>query len=417
MSGEVEHSKKFFLSLTRKTIYASFLACILLPAFSVAGYGSSSGSKGIFFITVLSSMTGCVCGWFLLQYWEKKMQRSVTQLVQSKIVKIHEPPPHTHYEMEIQELQSELEKTKIGYEHQINLMQSSVAKSKDEVHQLHLEMDRKLEEMRIAYLEFEDLRQEYRRLEEEASHLRMEGEKSVLHKDSLISEYQRTISEQRMVIEKKQRYIAKLEGKVRDLMYEIRSLLQLETPPKGGPHEVFPLSDQVLRDDSSSTPYSSPKHYDFFILLQKYIEKAETLTGVDHLGYIGGKSPRFLDLSLDCYAIDRRRLFDSFKDETAGAVFIYSLPEKKFLFINQAIKTWTGWSQEKFMKEFPRLVARGYQDWEEALSKIKMTKECSTKLFLLNKVGEVRPFDCYMGMITKGPFAQNVIGILSSPNP
>ena len=408
------------MSFSRNRIFLALLCCLLFPIFVIACYGVNVGVKGIIFMALPLSSISATGGWILLRIWEKKMQRSVAHLVHSKIEQIHEPhaspnsPKIALYEQEIQRLVLELEQNKAGYEHQINLMQSSVTKSKNEVTRLHLDMDKKLEEMRAAYLEFEDLRKEYNRLQEELAHFSEEGQKKLKHKDSLLNEYQRTISEQRMIIEKKQRYIAKLEGKVRDLMYEIRSLLQLEASPTG---TSFPSNDGLDINEQAmidaflpSSPHLS-KPYDFSTQLQKYIEKAEGLTGVDHLGYVGGQSPRFLDLSLDCYAVDRRRLFDSFKDETGGAVFIISLSEKKFLFVNPSIKSLSGWSQEKFIKEFPQLVVRGLSEWEDSLSKIKTLKECSLRLSVLSKTGKPKQFECYLGKISKGPFAHHALGI------
>ncbi|MFC2049497.1 hypothetical protein ACFLR2_02340 [Chlamydiota bacterium] len=416
MNTEVEYSKKSFVSLTRKTIYLSLLTCLLVPVLVIASFGAMMGARGIFVIGFLAAGLGGCGGWFLLQLWERKMQRSVSQLVQARMERLHDFPADLplsqvqRYEIEIQRLSDELEKTRIGYEHQISLMQSSVAKSKEEVQQLHFDMDKKLEEMRLAYLEFEDLRQEYRRLDEESKHRIAERQQSLENRETLINEYQRTVAEQRMIIEKKQRYIANLETKVRDQMYEIRSLLQLEAPIKPGPIEE--RVDVPEHESYSPTAHAPQTPYDFSIQLHRYIEKAEHLTGVDHLGYLGGKSPRFLDFSLDGYAVDKRRLFDSFKDETGGTVFIYSLAEKKFLFVNPAVKGLTGWSQEKFMKEFPRLVARGYPEWEEAMGKIKVVKEYALRLSILNRSNQPRPVDCYMGLIGKGPFGQHVIGIL-----
>lgn len=381
--------------LTRKSLYFSLVLCLVVPLLIVIGYGVWLGIPFV--------LMGGMGGWFVLRLWEKKMQSSVSQLVREKLE--HLPPAETCV--------GELEKIKIGYEHQINLLHSSVAKSKDEVLQLNLEMERKREEMRLAYLEFEDFRKEYSRLEEEASHVHGEAQNALKHKDSLLSEYQKTIGEQRMILEKKQRYISKLEGKVRDLMYEIRSLLQLENTP-GGFGEIggLDINDQEMID-SFLLPSTSPsKPYDLSVQLHKYIEKAENLTGMDHLGYVGGKSPRFLDLTLECYAVDRRRLFDTFKDENAGIVFIHSPMEGKFLFVNHIVKSLIGWSPEKFMKEFPRLLNKHYHEWQEAIGKIKTVKECSIRVALLNKEHQPKPFECYLGMISKGPFTNHVIGIL-----
>ena len=416
MNSEVEYTRRPFVLLTRKTIYISLITCLLVPVAVVASFGAMMGVRGIFAIGFLAAILGGGAGWFLLQLWEKKMQRSVSMLVQTRLERLNDFPEGLplsqiqRYESEVQRLTDELEKTRTGYEHQISLMQSSVAKSKEDVGQLQFDMEKKLEQMRLAYLEFEDLRQEYRCLEEEAKQSQIEGQKNLEHKESLINEYQRTIAEQRMVIEKKHRYITNLEEKVRDQVFEIRSLLQLEAPIKHGP-----LDERLEAPERYSSMSHTPRTpYDFSIQLHRYIEKAEHLTGVDHLGYIGGKSPRFLDPSLEGYAVDRRRLFDSFKDETGGVVFIYSLTEKKFLFVSPGVKGLTGWSQEKFMKEFPRLVVRGYPEWGEALGKIKAMKEFSLKLAVLNRSNQPQSVDCYMGLIGKGPFAHHVVGILAS---
>lgn len=408
MEKEVEHPSqetqiKPPFSLTRQTIYLLLLGCLFLPIMIVSLYAVRALGVEILFVALLSAIVGLSGGWYLLRTWEQKMQRTVSQLVKSRMQQFSSAPPPNEVEL----LREEMEKTRLAYEHQIDLLQSSVAKSKDQVHQLNLEMGKKLEQMRVAYLEFEDLRKEYLRLEEEYAHSREETQKSLKQKEAVIAEYQKTMAEQRMIIEKKQRYIAKLEGKVRDLMYEIRSLLHLEElPAEGGEGAEQSVIDDYLPATTQTTPY------DFSVQLQRYVEKAENLTGADHLGYVGGKSPRFLDMSLDSYAIDRRRLFDSFRDETAGILFIYSLFEKKFLFVNQLVKTLMGWSTEKFMKEFPHLVTKGYPEWVEALSKIKGMRESQCRLLILTKEGRQKQFECYMGIVSKGPFSNHVIGLL-----
>lgn len=319
------------------------------------------------------------------------MRRSVAALVKSKTRHFNQPIEVSPFQGNVERLEKELAEVKRSYEHQIDLLHSSMGKSKQEVHQLNLEMDRKLEEMRAAYLEFEDLRVEYGRLKEEHFNLLKEATEELSKKDSLINEYQRTISEQRMIIEKKQRYIAKLEGKVRDLMYEIRSLLQLEEPPRH------------LEEDLPTQPL-----YDLSFQLHQLIEKAESLTGMDHLSV--GKSPRFL--SSESYAIDQRPLFDRFGDEASGIIFIYSSVDERFLFVNNHVKTVLGWSPEKFGKEFHRLVLSGFAEWKSALSKLPLARESELPLVIEDRMGKQRTFHCSMGMISKGPFGNHVIGLL-----
>lgn len=342
-----------------------------MPALIVAAYTASLGIKGMACLALLASLLCCISLGLLLRFSGK---------IASLEVSLQTAPT------------------------------DSENRAKEEVHRLHLEMDKKLEEMRCTYHEFEDLKKEYHRLEEEMIHLKEQSQKELKHKELLLSEYQKTISEQRKIIEKKQSYISQLETKVRDLMYEIRNLLQLDSSSKDG----LNINEQAMID-SFLLPAPLPHTpYDFSLQLHKYIEKAENLTGVDHLSYAKGKSPRFLDLTLESYAIDRRRLFECFKDETAGILFIYSPVDKNFLFVSSLVKSLTGWGPEKFMKEFPRLAVKGYFDWEEALLKTKMFKESATKLVIMDKAGHPKPFECYMGMISKGPFSQHVFGILTN---
>lgn len=389
-------TRKPSLMLSRNLFYLFLLGCLVLPCAAVASYAAEI--RGVFFIALVSLLFSGCGAWYLLRMWEVKMQRSVSRIVKMRLAR-NQLSPAIH---EAALLKAELAESRRGYEHQIDLLQSSVAKSKEEVRQLNLEMDKKLEEMRIAYLEFEDLRKEYHRLEEDYAYALEENQKQIKHKESLNNEYQRTISEQRMILEKKQHYIAKLEGKVQDLMYEIRSLLQLEELP--AETHLPPASETYISSTRSST---TP--YDLSLQLQRCIEKAENQMGMDHLG---GKSPRFLDLS-DSYAVDRRRLFDSFRDETEGIVFVLSLSEKKFLFVNQHVKALLGWSSEKFIKEFPRLVVSGYREWKEGVKNISSTHEFQTRIAIEGKSGERKEFLCVMGLVCKGPFTNHIIGILS----
>ncbi len=379
------------LTLSRNLFYQFLLGCLALPVVAVSCYAAEM--RGVFFVALISLLLSGFGGWFLLRIWEMKMQRSVSKIVQMRLAQMQMPSAAD----QVNQMRVEMAESRRGYEHQIDLLQSSVAKSKEAVGQLNLEMDRKLEEMRVAYLEFEDLRKEYHRLEEDHTHAHKEHRKALEHKESLNGEYQRTIAEQRNILEKKQHYIAKLEGKVRDLMYEIRSLLQLEKSP--------PVQSvaQIPPPESSATPF------DLSLQMQRFIEKAENQMGMEHLG---GTSPRFLDPS-DSYEVDRRRLIDSFRDETDGIVYILSITERRFIFVNQQVKVLLGWSPEKFMKEFPRLVVSGYEEWRGAIKSIGSTQGSQTQIAIQGKSGEKKEFACTMGRVSKGPFTNHVIGILS----
>ncbi|MEZ5315211.1 MAG: hypothetical protein R3E91_03245 [Chlamydiales bacterium] len=386
--------RKPFLLLSRTHFYLFLFGCFSLPVVVLAFY--TANVHGVFFVAFVSLLIFGFGEWYLLRMWEIKMQSSVSKIIKMRLnrTQLSSISEENHL------LKIELAEGRRGYEHQIDLLQSSVAKSKEEVHQLNLEMDRKLEEMRVAYLEFEDLRKDYHRLEEDTAYGLQEKKKEIEHQKSLNSEYQRTISEQRMIIEKKQRYIGKLEEKIRDLMYEIRSLLQLEETTKDSP----PLDAKIsLPSPSSINPYDLSLH------LQYYIQKTEEEMGMSHLG---GKSSRFLDSS-DSYVIDRRRLFDSFRDETVGIIFVLSLTEKKFLFVNKHVKTVLGWNPEKFMKDFSHLVISGYRDWKRVVENITTMDESQTRIVIAEKSGKSKELTSVMGIVKKGPFRNHIIGIFS----
>jgi hypothetical protein len=361
--------------VSKKTIYISLLSCVLLPPICLANY-SARKEVGIICGVVASCMA-----WALLRFWEKKMQRIVEQLVRAKVEKIQELPSEKSIQQE------------------------------KEIQQLHLEMEKKREKMRAAYLEFEDLRKEHQNLEEELKRQRVELQGYIKQKEALLSEYQKTIGEQRALLEKKQQHIVILEGKVRELVREIKHLLHIDSQESHPPAARLDVSEEALLDSFlSATP--SVTSFDLSVQLHRYIEKVEGLTGVDHLGD-KQRGPRFLDLSLECYAVDRRRLFDVFKDEKIGIFFLYSLNEKKFLFASNLTKELLGMSPEKFIKEFVHLVVQGYSEWEEALPKVRKIKEVSTRLVILNKEHHQKPFECIMGKLSKGSFAHHVLGVLA----
>ncbi|MFN0065945.1 MAG: hypothetical protein ACKVOH_06895 [Chlamydiales bacterium] len=416
----VEHEpirlKKRGLRFSRNQFYLVLLCCFLFPGFMSIGFASSllegGDVRAFFLVVVLSSSLGGSGGWYYLRQWEKKMRSSVERLVQERCEHLEVAP--VHRERELEELRREnlylreqLEETRRGYEHQMDLLHSSVVKSKAQVNELNLEMDQKLEEMRQAYLEFEDLRKEYHRLEEEYRCYKQNERSKLGHKESLLGEYQRTISEQRGIIEKKQGYITKLEGKVHDLMYEIRSLLQLDEPVSQAIPPLDSSNQEEMQDYYLATPYDLDMH------LGRYVEMAEKFTGADHLGYVNGSEPRFLDTTSNSYAIDLRRLFDSLRDEVTGIVFLFSLIENKILFTNNYVKTLLGWSPEKFVKEFPQLVEVGLSDWKEAIRALPEIQEKRVQLVLLHREGKGVELECEMKMIMRGPFAHHIMGMFT----
>jgi hypothetical protein len=328
------------------------------------------------------------------------MQHAVELLVKEKMGQLHSAlwPDKTMPSREIS-----------FYQQQVVELEGKMHQDQETIHTLQLTLESRLEEMRQAYLASEDLRKEYHRLKEEWTHLLEENQRKLHHKGSLIADYQMTIAEQRGVIEKKTIYIRQLEKKMEALVSEIKYLLQPD-PPISMQSELDLPTDYLFERYKPAIPFFSTA-YDYSLRVKKYIERAENLTGMDHLGYIGRETPRFLDINVDSYAVDRRRLFDSFKDETNGVVFLLSLHEQKFVFIHSLIKSLVGWSPEKMIHDFPQLITRGYAEWEASLQRVKMMNESAVQLHLLNKAGQCVQIEGYMGKIARGPFARHALGL------
>lgn len=331
------------------------------------------------------------------------MQKAVALLVEKKLEQFQDPADLKIYKDEIVRLQKEVDTIRAAQAPQIAHLETEILKRNQTFESFQAESQKRLEEMRHAFHEFEEVRKEYLKLQEENLRLKEYVREEMEHNEAVAQEFQKVTQEQKIALEKKQRYIAKLEGKVRDLMYEIRSLLQLEMP--------IEEADAELPEEykTPSLPISPP--FDFSSQLQRYVEMAQSLTG---LSYAEGKPSRFTDLTPHTFAIDQRRLFDSLNDETGGIVFLFSQVEMKFVFANRGVKTFLGWSPEKFIKEFPHLVLEGYSEWREALGKIHGVKEAKVHLKIQSKSGSSHSFDCLMKMLTSGPFTLHIIGILYS---
>lgn len=316
------------------------------------------------------------------------------------------------YKQEIGRLQQTIVGLQKGYEHRFNLQRVAACKHREKIDALSEQLNQRSDEAYHLSLQLEELKKALHTKKEEEIDLEKEMQEGLKRKEALLSDYHKTIIEQRGVIEKKQSYIAKLEEKVSDLMYEIRSLLQLEET-RASSLASFPVVDDGEGALDEELLKGSVSPFDLAKQLQRYIHRIQNVTGVDHLGYLNGRSPRFLDASTHSYAVDLRPLFDLFQEEAAGIVFVYSRAEEKFLFINHFVKVVLGWSAEKMMKDFPELIEEGLSEWNQALSKLPHLKEAQLKLTLRSKMGEEIFFQCAMGLVSQGPFTNHAIGLLA----
>lgn len=102
--------------------------------------------------------------------------------------------------------------------------------------------------------------------------------------------------------------IVELEGSVRDLTGEIRTLLQLEEEK---PAVAPPPDESWIEELPDHCSQQVRTQYDAYILLQRCIQKAQQLPG------------GFGDVAVD-NAMEMRQLYDAFRDETAAIVMAYS---------------------------------------------------------------------------------------------
>lgn len=349
------------MKLSRQTFYFLFLAT----------FGLSLSVLFVFsgFFSRAAVTLGALClAYMLLKKWEEKMKQAVASLVAEKAAA------------------TQAEEIRQTYENRLVTMR--------------LELDTKLEEMRQAYHVFEDLQKEHQLILEQMKKNALDAAALEKYHEAKARDFVHTIKEQRLIIEKKQRQVTKLESKVSDLTYEIRSLLQLEEVVAPVKAPEFSVKKTFSKQGSSALT-----GYDATLLLQKFKEKAEKFKGVEHLG-----NRRFSNLPLDNYAIDERRFFDSFRLEAAGIVFVYSLMENKALFFNEHTHTLLGWAPEKMVKDFEGLVVKGYSKWREALEE----KEGWADLTIATKEGQKKAFHCFFTSIATGPFAHQIIGILTT---
>jgi hypothetical protein len=392
-------------------IFLSLLPALLFPAVILLIYTRShfpqSEFSTFFLIGCLSLSLGAVFCWYTLHRWWTEIEKKVMH-------ELKEEKTGESYATLLESrdrLAEQLAAAQLGYEHQIDLLQSSAAKSKQEVLEYAVEMDQKMDEVHHAYLEFEDLRKEYARLEEEFSLYRSEEQKKEQHHQVVLRDYQKTIQEQRTILQKKQVYVEQLEAKVKELMYEIRSLLQI------GESSSSSLSPIEISDPQEMTAYYLGKKnqalFDLEAHLDHYVEVAETFTGAEHLGFLTGTGPKFIDSSMNSYAIDQRRLFDTFKEEGEVILVVYSMIEKKILFTNPYVKSVVGWSSEKFSQEFSKFLSvEGLRIWEEATKTLEEKEGVKTAFNLMPKQGKEISMTCGIKKVKKGPFQNLAIGLL-----
>lgn len=235
------------------------------------------------------------------------------------------------------------------------------------------------------------------KIEEEFALYQTQAQEEIDRKSVLLSEYQKTINEQRSVIEKKQLQISEFEEKIKDLNYDLNTLLELTEMDK-------PLQ-KTTPNNQFKQPEETPVH-----ILHNAISAAEKIAGSTPFGQ---DLPRYRELPLQNNTLDLRRLFDTLQGETTSSLFVFSQKERRLLFVNHHITKLLGWSSEHFINHLPDIIEEGIREFSEALRTISGEKEIFLPLVMRKNTGGSTLIHCTLGVIPTGIFRSHIIGVLT----
>lgn len=297
-------------------------------------------------------------------------------------------------------------------------LQQALRMSQELQDSLSMELQQQIDAQQHTAVEIQELKQLNERLEQSLSAQHERSVDLLSAKEAQILEYQQTIFDQQTQLEKREKQIISLETTARDLKYELKTLIDLtdrirakdeEIPEDPEPAPVPPVDEtppawSLARGDSTHRVAFDPT-----VQLNRCINIAQKLTGARHLT---GHTPRFQDMSVDGYALDLRRLCDSLRSESGCMILLYSLKEDKLLFVNDKVKELLGWAPEKFIQDFPHLLADARVEWTAALRQAASSSQPAIELPLKTRSGECRSLRCHLGMVPTGIFKTHVIAVM-----
>jgi len=398
---------KFFN--TRYSILPAIIAFYFIPLALLSIYGAIkvplNQSFSIASIGLFCSVIGTLILFVILKTWEE-------QLIEASGFEVaHENQLPNERKIALND--SLLEETKL----RCDQLEEELKETKSQLSSFEEDCENKKQELTVTAKEKENLQKDQELLIKELEQLKISTEEKLEQNHIFVNEYQKTIHEQRSLIENKQQQIAQLESKVRDLTYEIKTLLQLAEKA-----ETFTVQDRpssliehsALAENGGLEPYFARQpivstREQASKQLKHCIEIAQKITGV---GHYGSRLSKIRDLSIDNYSLDLRHLSENFNNENSCVVFLYSQKENKLLFINKKIKEILEWTQEKTIQNFVDIISNSTEEWNQLLSQLSYKNEVSAELALKAKNGKFVSVNCHLGVIPTGLFRSNTIGIL-----
>lgn len=424
---------------TRQSLFVAIIVLYLIPFLFFVFYSIGLMSKEKSWMILSLGLLIVACGTFALfvfiYYWEQSFKHqlqydselSIKQYSQDKETKVTAlstsvqliDSPKVELSKEIPPINKESSK-------ELNFLEATLQESQqlrvnEDLKKIRQEIETLEEEKRISIQQLEETLRDF-------SDYKLFSEEQLKHKSSQLSELQQLVENQQIQIAKKQENIQQLESKVRDLSYEIKTLLYLQEPKfnstelKRGSLSTDSLSSLSSIKEKPIKPFEEteiiktevPENYvknasEASNLLKHCINTAQKLSGSN---YYGNEASRYWELSTPRYAIDQRRLFDSLRNEENGLIFVYSLRDNRMLFVNNQSKILLGWSSEKFVQDFAFIIQEGLADWKKSISNLNGSPEIQTRLLMKSKQGQEIMMHCHLGNIPAGVFKNHVIGVL-----
>ncbi|SCA64220.1 Uncharacterized protein SCG7086_CS_00030 [Chlamydiales bacterium SCGC AG-110-P3] len=412
------------------TIFTVYLLPVLIYSKHSIGLMPSTKSWGILSVGLVLSLFGSALLILLVHNWEVTLKSKLAAIVTRRV---DESLHHQSLQMPATGMVYEEEKITPLHpdpngDHENSRLRQMLAEGQKQSDQLSEELRSTMHELRQFAQEKDTLAQQLEDLRGEYDRYTANSEDKLQQRDGSVSTFQRTLVEQRTELESKQHLIAKLENKVRDLSYEVKTLLQLgdmastqTQVSSAAPDNVHPVVDgfnqkaEIFDVDTlyETNPTSSDRNvrspYDASLQLEHCIELAQNLEGAAHLG-VGSR--RFGDLAVESRALDLRRLADKFRSEVSAPVLLFNPSDNHLMFASNQIQGIVGWSPEKLVKDFYQLLQDGRNEWDHAVSALSQQEQVQVRIVVKTKSGQDVMTYCHLGMIRSGIFTQHVVGVL-----
>ncbi len=248
----------------------------------------------------------------------------------------------------------------------------------------------KLQEEKCAIeQEKQTVEKEMERLKSEVLQLKMGSIEALRQKERELQDLKKQLNAHRHQIDEKQTLLQTLQGKVSDLTFEIKTLVELHN-----------RTEESSKKESSPSPLKESGQR----MLKRCLDISKRHVGSNLFHGIDGNQ----SLSLD-----QRRLFDAFLEEKGGIVFYFSPKEGKILFVNTVVEQLIGCSPDTFRFDFGKLIVGSEEVWRQGVQQLSKSAESEFNLALKLPSGKEGLFQCTLGRIPSGLFRNDVIGILT----